>query len=153
VINLSPSLLAELAAAHENIVAVKQANDDELGPIEGLEILAGNDDVFVRTLAFGGAGGILVASNVAAPKLRALHDAAIAGEADRAAELDAELKPLYEAMGVAPPAVCAKTALELLGIVGAHVRLPMVPASPDERAAIRSTLESQGLLTTGVVSS
>jgi 4-hydroxy-tetrahydrodipicolinate synthase len=153
VINLSPSLLAELAAAHENIVAVKQANNDELGPIEGLEILAGNDDVFARTLAFGGAGGILVASNVAAPKLRALHDAATAGETDRAAELDAELKPLYEAMGVAPPAVCAKTALELLGVVGAQVRLPMVPASPDERAAIRATLENQGLLTSGAVAS
>ena len=56
VINLAPELLAELAATHENIVAVKQANNDDLGPIEGLEILAGNDDVFARTLAFGGAG-------------------------------------------------------------------------------------------------
>lgn len=146
VINLSPELLADLAAEHANVVAVKQANNDELGPIEGLDILAGNDDVFARTLAFGGAGGILVASNVAAPQCRALYDAAVAGERERAAEIDDELRPLYAAMSVAPPAVSAKTALELLGVIGARVRLPMVPASADERESIRQTLERQGLL-------
>ena len=51
VVNLSPELLAELAATHENIVGVKQANNEELGPIDGLAILAGNDAVFARTLA------------------------------------------------------------------------------------------------------
>ena len=57
VINMPPDLLAELAAI-DNIVAVKQANDEELGPIEGLAILAGNDNTFLRVLEFGGAGGI-----------------------------------------------------------------------------------------------
>jgi len=145
-INISPELLAELAAAHANIVAVKQANDDELGPIDGLEILAGNDDVFARTLAFGGAGGILVASNVDSRRMREVYHAAVAGDHDRAAELDAALKPLYAAMSVAPPAVSAKTALELLGVIEANVRLPMAPASPDERERIRTTLADQGLL-------
>jgi 4-hydroxy-tetrahydrodipicolinate synthase len=145
-INVGPELLAELAAAHANIVAVKQANDDELGPIEGLEILAGNDDVFARTLAFGGAGGILVASNVDSARIRALYDAATGGDEERAAELDAELKPLYAVMSVAPPAVAAKTALELLGVIEANVRLPMVAASSEEREAIRGTLAGQGLL-------
>jgi len=145
VINLSPQLLAELAAAHPNVVAVKQANNDDLGPIEGLEILAGNDNVFARTLAFGGAGGILVASNVAPARMRELYDAALAGEAERAEELDRALQPLYEAMSIAPPAVSAKTALELLGTIGAAVRLPMAPASDAERERIRAVLESQGL--------
>jgi 4-hydroxy-tetrahydrodipicolinate synthase len=145
-INLPPELLAELAAAHANIVAVKQANNDDLGPIEGLEILAGNDDVFARTLAFGGAGGILVASNVDPSRMRELYDAATGGDPDRAAAVDAELKPLYAVMSVAPPAVSAKTALELLGVIEATVRLPMVPASDTERERIRSTLAEQGLL-------
>ena len=43
VINMPPDLLAELATV-DNIVAVKQANDDELGPIDGLAVLAGNDN-------------------------------------------------------------------------------------------------------------
>jgi 4-hydroxy-tetrahydrodipicolinate synthase len=146
VINLPPELLADLAATHENIVAVKQANNDDLGPIEGMAILAGNDAVFARTLGFGGAGGILVASNVAPAKLRELYDAAVAGEVERVDELDRELTPLYELMSVAPPAVSAKTALELLGLIGATARLPMAPASESERETIRETLEAQGLL-------
>src|SRR4051794_15082641 len=60
VINMPPDLLAELAADVDNIVGVKQANDDELGPIEGLSVLAGNDNTFCRVLEFGGAGGITV---------------------------------------------------------------------------------------------
>jgi 4-hydroxy-tetrahydrodipicolinate synthase len=151
-VNLSPELLTELAARHENIVAVKQANNDELGPIDGLEILAGNDDVFARTLAFGGAGGILVASNVAPGPLRELYDAAVSGDSARAEQIDARLRPLYAAMGVAPPAVCAKTALELLGVIEAHVRLPMVAASADEREMIRTELDRQGLAAAGAVS-
>jgi dihydrodipicolinate synthase/N-acetylneuraminate lyase len=56
-------------------------------------------------------------------------------------------------MSVAPPAVSAKVALELLGVIGAHVRLPMAPASEDERSRIRDVLEAQGLLTGDAVSS
>jgi 4-hydroxy-tetrahydrodipicolinate synthase len=149
VINLPPSLLADLAAEQANIVAVKQANNEDLAPIEGLEILAGNDDVFARTLGFGGAGGILVAANLAPERMRELYDAAISGDADRAAALDSALKPLYAAMSVAPPAVSAKTALELLGVIEAHARLPMAPASDEERESIRATLEEQGLLVAG----
>ena len=61
VVNMDPGLLAELASI-DNVVAVKQANDDELGPIEGMAVLAGNDGTFLRTLEFGGAGGVLVGS-------------------------------------------------------------------------------------------
>ncbi len=145
-INLAPDLLASLAAEHANVVAVKQANNDDLGPIEGLEILAGNDEVFLRTLEFGGAGGILVASNVAPRRLRDLYDAATGDDREAASSLDAELGELYSAMTVAPPAVSAKTALELLGVIAARVRLPMVPASDDERASIQATLAAQGLI-------
>jgi 4-hydroxy-tetrahydrodipicolinate synthase len=149
VINVPPGLLAELAADNANIVAVKQANNDDLGPIEGLEILAGNDEVFARTLAFGGAGGILVASHVVGPQMREIYDAANTGDHERAAEIDAELRPVYEAMTVTSNPIPVKTALELLGVIDANVRLPMVAASDDERAAIRAALERHGLLVAG----
>ena len=56
VINLPPDLLAELARI-DNVVAVKQANNDELQPIDGLDVLAGNDEIFLRTLELGGPAG------------------------------------------------------------------------------------------------
>ena len=42
-----------------------------------------------------------------------------------------------------------KAALEMLGIIEGHLRLPMVPTSDDERAAIRAALERHGLLVAG----
>jgi 4-hydroxy-tetrahydrodipicolinate synthase len=148
-LNLPPDQLAELASEIPNVVAVKQANDDDLGPIEGIEVLAGNDEVFARTLAFGGPGGILVASHVVGPQMRAVYDAAAGGDHDRAAALDAELKPVYEAMAVTANPIPVKTALELLGVVEATMRLPMVPASGEEREAIRSALAEHGVLVAG----
>ena len=77
----------------DNIVAVKQANDDELGPIEGLAILAGNDNTYLRVLEFGGAGAILVASHVVGDQMRAMWDAAQDSDLERAREIDAGLTP------------------------------------------------------------
>jgi 4-hydroxy-tetrahydrodipicolinate synthase len=144
VINMPPDLLAELAAV-DNIVGVKQANDDELGPIEGLAVLAGNDNTFLRVLRFGGAGGITVASHVAGEQMRQMWDAAQAGDLDRAAAIDAELTPLYEGLSVTTNPIPIKAALEMLGLASERMRLPLVPADPEQRAAVRTALEGIGL--------
>jgi 4-hydroxy-tetrahydrodipicolinate synthase len=141
VINLAPELLASLAAEHANVVAVKQANSDEIGPIDGMDVLAGNDDVFARCLALGGRGGILVASHLVGEEMRAIYDAAVSGDHDHAREIDSELRSVYEATTVAPPATCVKAALEAEGLIGGTLRLPMVPANPDERTRILAALE------------
>ena len=61
VIDMPNDLLAELAEI-PNVVAVKQARYEDLAPIEGLDLLAGNDDMLAEVLDMGGTGGILVAS-------------------------------------------------------------------------------------------
>jgi len=144
VINMPPELLAELATI-DNIVAVKQANDDELGPVEGLSILAGNDNTFCRVLEFGGAGGITVASHVAGLQMREMWDAAQGGNLARAREIDAELAPLYEGLSVTTNPIPIKAALEMLGLASERMRLPLVPADADQRAAVRTALEGIGL--------
>lgn len=149
VINLDPELLAALAAEIPNVIAVKQANNDELRPIEGLDVLAGNDDIFRRTLEIGGVGGILVASHLVGGEMRAMYDAVAAGDSARAAELDAELRPVYEVLTVTANPIPVKAALEMLGVIGGTLRLPMVPASQEQRGAIRATLERHGLLVAG----
>ncbi len=149
VINLPPDLLAGLASEIPNVVAVKQANNDDLGPVEGLEILAGNDEAFLRTLELGGAGGILVASHIVGREMRALYEAQTAGDAARARELDAQLQPIYQALAVTSNPTPVKAALEMLGTVEGHLRLPMVPASQREGEAIRTALERHGLLVAG----
>jgi 4-hydroxy-tetrahydrodipicolinate synthase len=144
VVNIPPDDLAALATI-ENVVAVKQANDAELAPIEGLDLLAGNDNALLRCLESGGAGGILVASHIVGPRMREICDAAAAGDSDRARAVDAELQPLYAALAVTTNPIPIKAALAMMGICSERMRLPMVPASGAERVTIREALERQNL--------
>jgi 4-hydroxy-tetrahydrodipicolinate synthase len=142
VLNLAPEFLAALAAEIPNVLAVKQANNDELAPIEGMDVLAGNDDVFARCLELGGTGGILVASHVVGDQMREIYDAAIAGDHDRARAIEAELRPVYEALTVTANPIPVKAALEAQGLIRGGLRLPMVPASDAEREVVRDALEA-----------
>jgi 4-hydroxy-tetrahydrodipicolinate synthase len=145
VVNVPPELLAELAKI-DNVVAVKQANNEELQPIEGMGLLAGNDDVFLRTLELGGDGGILVASHLVGSQMKEMWDAAQAGDLDRAREIDAGLRTLYAAMGVTTNPIPVKAALAMIGLIPTDtLRLPLVPANAEQRATVRAALESVGL--------
>jgi len=139
-VNMPPDLLAELAQI-ENIAAVKQANDDDLQPIDGLNVYAGNDTTLARVLDFGGSGGVLVASHVVGREMRRMVD-----EPERRAEIDASLQDVYAAMFVtASPAPC-KAAMNLLGVDVGGLRLPMVPCDDAELETVRTALEAHGLL-------
>jgi 4-hydroxy-tetrahydrodipicolinate synthase len=138
--NIPPELLAELAQI-EGIEGVKQANPAELQPIDGLEIYAGDDATFARTLDMGGAGGILVASHVVGPLQRQM-----VAEPDRRHEIDESLRDVYETLFLAPSPTCVKAALNLLGHDVGGVRLPIVEANAEELAAVRAMLERHGLL-------
>jgi len=144
VLNVPPDLLAELARI-DNVVGVKQANDDELQPIDGLRVLAGNDGTFLRTLELGEPGGILVATHLVGPEMREIYEAVQAGDTERAREIDQSLRPIYEVLSKTNP-IPVKAALELLGICSARARLPIVEADDEQRAEVRQALEAHGLL-------
>ena len=138
--NIGPELLSELAQI-EGIDAVKQANPDELQLIDGLDVYAGDDATFVRTLDMGGAGGILVASHVVGDVQRRMVD-----EPKRRQEIDASLRDVYQTLFLTASPTCVKAALNLLGHRAGGVRLPIVAATDEELAAVRAMLIRHGLL-------
>jgi 4-hydroxy-tetrahydrodipicolinate synthase len=133
-------LLAELAQI-DGIDFVKQANDDNLAPVDGLQLYAGNDGTFARTLDIGGVGGILVASHIVGPQMRRMVD-----EPEHRAEIDASLRDVYEALFLTANPACTKAALEMLGHRAGGLRLPLIEADDSERAAVRAMLERHQLL-------
>jgi 4-hydroxy-tetrahydrodipicolinate synthase len=147
VVNIDPELLGELGRI-DNVAAVKQANNDDLGPIEGLDVLAGNDEIFLRCLELGGTGGILVAAHLVGREMRDVYEAATSGDLQRAREIDSSLQGVYEAMTVTTNPIPVKAGVEMLGLIGGRMRLPMVEADEEQRAVVRAALERQGLLAT-----
>ncbi len=142
--NIGPALLAELAQI-ENISAVKQANADELQPIEGLEIYAGDDTLLARTLDMGGKG-ISVASHIVGDQLQR-----IVQEPENRAQIDASLRDVYATLFMTSSPTCTKAALNMLGHRVGGLRLPLVEASEQELGAVRAMLERHGLLETAPV--
>ena len=139
-VNMPPDLLAELGQI-DGIEAVKQANSDELQLIDGLAVLAGNDDIFGRCLDLGGAGGICVASHIVGPQMRRMYD-----EPEARAEIDASLRDVYSTLFLTASPTPVKAALNLLGHDAGTLRLPMVEADEAETTAVRAMLERHGLL-------
>jgi 4-hydroxy-tetrahydrodipicolinate synthase len=137
--NMPPDLLAELAQI-EGITGVKQANAEELQLIDGLDLYAGDDATFARTLDMGGAGGILVASHIVGNEMRRMVE-----EPERRAEIDASLRDVYETLFLTSNPTCTKAALNLLDHDVGGLRLPLVEATPEETAAVRAMLERHGL--------
>ena len=138
-VNLGPDLLAELAQI-DGIEAVKQSNSAELGPIDGMTLLTGNDEDLARCLDLGGAGGICVSSHVVGPEMRRMFD-----EPEHRAEIDASLRHVFRAMFCTASPIPVKTALNLLGHDVGGLRLPLVDADESELEVIRDALERHGL--------
>ncbi|WP_205698198.1 4-hydroxy-tetrahydrodipicolinate synthase [Conexibacter sp. SYSU D00693] len=140
VVNIPPEALADLGTI-ANVLYVKEANGEQLQPIDGLGLYAGNDDDLARTLDLGGIGGICVASHLVGPRMRTMVD-----DPSQRAAIDAELQALYAALGVTTNPIPVKAALQMVGHDCGGLRLPMVEADERERQAVREALEGLGLL-------
>jgi 4-hydroxy-tetrahydrodipicolinate synthase len=141
-LDMPNDVLAELAQI-ERVDYVKQANNANLAPVDGLQIYAGNDDILARTLDIGGAGGICVASHIVGEEMRRMVD-----EPEARAEIDGSLRGVFDAMAVTTNPIPVKAALNLLGHRVGGLRLPLVEADEHEQAIIRGALERHGLLKT-----
>jgi 4-hydroxy-tetrahydrodipicolinate synthase len=138
--NMPPDLLAELAQI-DGIEGVKQANAEELQPVDGLALYAGDDGSLARVLDMGGAGGILVSSHLVGPEMRRMVD-----EPEHRHEIDASLRDVYETLFLTASPTCTKAALNMLGMNAGGLRLPLVEATDEEADVVRAMLERHGLV-------
>jgi 4-hydroxy-tetrahydrodipicolinate synthase len=141
VVDIPNDLLLELGQTIDNVTAVKQARYEDIVAIDGLDLLAGNDDVLAEVLDKGGTGGICVASHIVGAEMRRMVD-----EPDQRREIHDGLRDVYAAMAVTVNPIPVKTAMRMLGHEVGGFRLPMVEASDDEAEEIRVVLDRHGLL-------
>jgi 4-hydroxy-tetrahydrodipicolinate synthase len=139
--DLPNDLIAELGQL-DHIVGVKQANPDNLAPIDGMMIYAGNDDMLADVLDLGEPGGILTGSHLFGPEMRRMVD-----EPQHRREIAASLEDAYRDLAIAPAACTLKASLALIGLPVGAPRLPYVELDADELAVVRGLLERHGMLT------
>jgi 4-hydroxy-tetrahydrodipicolinate synthase len=149
VVDAEPATIARLAEI-PNVTAVKQAKPSLEAARHvvacGLDLYAGDDDLILPFLEVGGVGGICVHTHVVGPQVKEMIRRFRAGDVDGARALDTELRPAIDLLRVQTNPIAIKCALNLLGHAVGGLRLPLVEASPEEEAAVRSCLERLGLL-------
>jgi 4-hydroxy-tetrahydrodipicolinate synthase len=148
-VNIEPETMVELAQI-PTVQAVKQATEelDQAKRIvneTGLDLYAGSDHLVFPFLEVGGVGGVVVHGNLVPGRVKEMVRAHQEGDVDTARSIDEELKPLVAVLGITINPIPVKAALNLLGHEVGGLRLPLVEATEDEVAEIRSVLERSGL--------
>ena len=152
VADILPETVERLAQL-PNIKGIKEATGDLKRAAEirrrcGPEfLLISGDDATAREFMLqGGQGVISVTANIAPGQMHELCMAARAGDAARAAAIDAELAPLHKALFVESNPIPVKWALKEMGRIPPGIRLPLTPLASDSQAAVRAALKASRAL-------
>jgi 4-hydroxy-tetrahydrodipicolinate synthase len=137
-------------AEHPRIIGVKDAKDDVAATSHvlartDLAYYCGSDMFNLPWLSLGAVGIVSVVGHVAGDRLHEMIDAYGSGDATRARQIHYELLPVYIGLFRNQGAVMTKAALDLLGLPGGAVRLPLLAATDTERAQLRKDLADGGV--------
>lgn len=140
VVNIEPATILRLARDVENIVAVKQANSDldqvslltEQAP-QGFDVYSGDDSLTLPMMERGAAGIISVLSHVAGPSMKSMIEYFLAGNEQKAHEIESIIMPLADALFMTSNPIMVKEALAQTGFSVGGVRLPLIEPTEAQR--------------------
>lgn len=152
--NISPAIVARLAADFENIVAIKEAAGNvaqvaELYSVlpEEFTIYSGDDGLILPFMSVGATGLISVLSNIGGGILQDVMQAYEDGRVREAAKLNARMVPLANAMFIETNPIPVKAAVTLVtGIDAGQPLLPLTPMEPANKAKMVAVLQEYGLV-------
>ena len=131
-----------------NICGIKEASTDISKVIRiraacgnTLAVWSGNDEMTVPVMALGGHGVISVLSNVCPTETSAMTSAALAGDFETAASLQANLLPLTDALFCEVNPIPVKAAMKMIGFDCGECRLPLTSLTSDNYAKLKALLQ------------
>ncbi|MFE2167165.1 4-hydroxy-tetrahydrodipicolinate synthase [Streptomyces sp. NPDC059447] len=137
-------------AEHPRIVANKDAKGD-LGSASwaiarsGLAWYSGDDMLNLPLLSVGAVGFVSVVSHVVSPDLRAMLEAHLDGDVQKAAEIHQKLLPIFTGMFRTQGVMTTKAALALQGLPAGPLRLPLIGLTDEETAQLKIDLAAGGV--------
>ena len=151
--NMAAQTCIRLAREVPNIIGIKEASGklDQVyeildGAPEGFSVLSGDDDLTLEMMKHGAKGVISVASNIVPAAVKEMTGAALEGRFDEAEAVDAKLQPLFKNCFVESNPIPVKSALSIMGLMSAEVRLPLSEANSQTESTMRKTLEDLSLI-------
>jgi 4-hydroxy-2-oxoglutarate aldolase len=150
-IDLEAETVAALAN-HPNIIGLKDSSGNivKMGAIRqqtgsGFQILAGSGGFLVPALSVGAIGGIMALANIAPHACVALRRYFLETRQVEARELQLRMIPVNDAVTSRWGVPGLKAAMDILGLYGGPVRMPLRPVSEEVRKQLNSLLINAGL--------
>ena len=145
--NMLPATFTELTRRHANVAGIKESTGDvnQFTAIlrdrarEDVTFWAGDDYIYLPSLAVGGYGLISVAGHLCGRELRAMADAFDAGDVDTAGRIHRDLSPLIAALFMTSNPIPVKWAMGAYGFNVGPCRSPL-GAMPAELEATLAPL-------------
>lgn len=151
--NIAPETAVWLARNVENIVAIKEAsgNISQIGHLFAIahgdiDVYSGNDDQVVPLLSLGGKGVISVLSNIAPRQTHEMVQKYLDGDVAASAKLQLEAMDLINALFCEVNPIPVKKAVELMGLCGGTLRLPMTEIEPAHAERLANAMRAYGLI-------
>ena len=149
--DMLPATVARLAEV-PNIIGIKEATG-ELDRVREIRsacgddflLLSGDDATALDFMLAGGDGVISVTANVAPALMHELCVLGVAGDVDRAREVDAKLQPLHRDLFVEANPIPVKWAVSRLGLADAGIRLPLTWLSPEHHDTVAAAMAAADL--------
>jgi 4-hydroxy-tetrahydrodipicolinate synthase len=137
-------------AAHERIVAVKDAKGDLTGSARvlaetGLAYYAGDDAMTLPLLSIGGVGVVGTSTHFSGAGTKQLIEAFERGDTAAALQFHRALLPIYTGVFRTQGTILVKAGLRLGGLDVGLVRPPLVDATEHEISHLREDLAAAGL--------
>jgi 4-hydroxy-tetrahydrodipicolinate synthase len=151
-VEIAPATIARLRKDFPRIVGVKHATgrmDDasELSTLCDIAIISGDDSMTLPLMAVGAVGVISVIANIVPKEMKALTDAALAGDFKTALQCHRKLFSLGKDMlSLETNPIPIKTAMAMKGMLTEEFRLPLCPMAPGNRDKLAGTLKAHGIL-------
>ena len=146
---IEPASLIELAE-HPNIAAVKDAKGDLESVVDvlrqtNLVWYSGDDGLNLPFLSIGAAGFVSVTGHLVGDRLRKLAETFWAGDIAGAIAINEALQPVSTGLFRTQGAILTKAALNELGLPAGPMRLPLVDATVEQPAQLRTDLAAGGV--------
>lgn len=137
----------------ENIVGIKDATGDLDRGRELIQrcgddfaVFSGDDATAMELILLGARGDISVTANVAPQDMHDMCAAALAGDRDKAAAINARLMPLHTGLFCEANPIPVKWALYDMGMMETGIRLPLTILSEAYRDSIHQALQQAAIL-------
>jgi 4-hydroxy-tetrahydrodipicolinate synthase len=152
-VELPPATVARIARDAPNFVGIKDSSGDltqlaeyiRLCP-ETFRAFIGRDSLIYGALMYGAAGAVAATANVVPALAVSIYDAVMAGEYERAKELQRKLAPVRMAFGLGTFPVVVKEAMGMIGLPVGPARAPVSPMTEEARAKLADALREAGVL-------